>query len=69
MSCAFGLPAASEEFDFDYFKSGDYEHAVYKKVLSENISKVLYPSDNIPRGGNCVLSRNIFFQRHPWPIL
>ena len=40
----------TEEFDFDYFKSGDYEHAVYKKILSENISKVLYPSDNISQG-------------------
>lgn len=51
----------SEEFDFDYFKSGDYEHAVYKKVLSENISKVLYPSDNITRGRELRLKQEYFF--------
>ena len=51
----------SEEFDFDYFKSGDYEHAVYKKVLSENISKVLYPSDNISRGRELRLKQEYFF--------
>ena len=52
---------SSEEFDFDYFKSGDYEHAVYKKVLSENISKVLYPSDNITRGRELRLKQEYFF--------
>ncbi|MBF0503582.1 MAG: glycogen/starch/alpha-glucan phosphorylase [Candidatus Omnitrophica bacterium] len=52
---------SSEEFDFDYFKSGDYEHAVYKKVLSENISKVLYPSDNISRGRELRLKQEYFF--------
>ena len=51
----------SEEFDFDYFESGDYEHAVYKKVLSENISKVLYPSDNITRGRELRLKQEYFF--------
>ena len=40
----------TEDFDFDYFKSGDYAQAVYKKILSENISKVLYPSDDISQG-------------------
>ncbi|MBF0489813.1 MAG: glycogen/starch/alpha-glucan phosphorylase [Candidatus Omnitrophica bacterium] len=52
---------SSEEFDFDYFKSGDYEQAVYKKVLSENISKVLYPSDNISRGRELRLKQEYFF--------
>jgi glycogen phosphorylase len=51
----------TQEFDFDYFKSGDYEHAVYKKVLSENISKVLYPSDNISQGRELRLKQEYFF--------
>jgi glycogen phosphorylase len=51
----------TEEFDFDYFKSGDYEQAVYKKILSENISKVLYPSDNINQGKELRLKQEYFF--------
>jgi len=51
----------TEEFDFDYFKSGDYEQAVYKKILSENISKVLYPSDNISKGRELRLKQEYFF--------
>jgi len=51
----------TEEFDFDYFKSGDYEQAVYKKILSENISKVLYPSDNNYQGRELRLKQEYFF--------
>ncbi|MDE1920861.1 MAG: glycogen/starch/alpha-glucan phosphorylase [Candidatus Omnitrophica bacterium] len=51
----------TEEFDFDYFKSGDYEHAVYKKILSENISKVLYPSDASSQGKELRLKQEYFF--------
>ncbi|MBF0570290.1 MAG: glycogen/starch/alpha-glucan phosphorylase [Candidatus Omnitrophica bacterium] len=51
----------TEEFDFDYFKSGDYEHAVYKKIFSENISKVLYPSDNNSQGRELRLKQEYFF--------
>ena len=51
----------TEEFDFDYFKSGDYEQAVYKKILSENISKVLYPSDDISQGKELRLRQEYFF--------
>lgn len=52
---------SSEEFDFDYFKSGDYDQAVNKKILSENISKVLYPSDNIEQGKELRLKQEYFF--------
>jgi glycogen phosphorylase len=41
---------AAEEFDMGHFNYGDYESAVYKKVLSENITKVLYPNDMVVRG-------------------
>jgi len=51
----------TEEFDFEYFKSGDYEQAVYKKILSENISKVLYPSDDISQGKELRLKQEYFF--------
>ncbi len=36
---------AAESFDFADFKVGDYYSAVQEKVLSENITKVLYPHD------------------------
>ncbi|HYS43141.1 MAG TPA: glycogen/starch/alpha-glucan phosphorylase, partial [Geobacteraceae bacterium] len=41
---------SSREFDLKYFNEGDYIRAVQKKMVSENISKVLYPSDNIVEG-------------------
>lgn len=52
---------STDEFDFDYFKSGDYEHAVYKKIFSENISKVLYPNDNVSQGKELRLKQEYFF--------
>lgn len=51
----------AEEFDLDYFESGDYEQAVYKKIFSENISKVLYPSDNVNQGKELRLKQEYFF--------
>jgi glycogen phosphorylase len=52
---------SSEEFDFRYFNDGDYERAVYNKVLSENISKVLYPNDNVNKGRELRLKQEYFF--------
>ncbi|MDP2653763.1 MAG: glycogen/starch/alpha-glucan phosphorylase [Candidatus Omnitrophota bacterium] len=51
---------SSEEFDFDYFKHGDYEQAVHQKISSEIISKVLYPIDNITRGKELRLKQEYF---------
>ncbi len=51
----------TEEFNLDDFESGDYEQAVYKKILSENISKVLYPSDNNSHGKELRLKQEYFF--------
>jgi len=51
----------TEEFDFSYFNDGDYERAVYNKVFSENISKVLYPNDNLNRGKELRLKQEYFF--------
>lgn len=52
---------SSEEFDLKYFNDGDYEHAVYNKVFSENISKVLYPNDNVSQGKELRLKQEYFF--------
>lgn len=52
---------STEEFDLGYFNDGDYERAVYNKVSSENISKVLYPSDNVSQGRELRLKQEYFF--------
>ena len=52
---------SSEEFDLSYFNDGDYERAVYNKVLTENISKVLYPNDNVSQGRELRLRQEYFF--------
>ncbi len=41
---------AAEEFDLDDFNRGEYVDAVANKVLAENLTKVLYPNDNVFRG-------------------
>jgi starch phosphorylase len=41
---------ASQEFDLRYFNEGDYQRAVERKAQSENITKVLYPNDNVFEG-------------------
>ncbi|PSN19936.1 glycogen phosphorylase [filamentous cyanobacterium CCP5] len=52
---------APEQFDFDAFNSGDYVGAVQHKLSSENISKVLYPNDNLHQGKQLRLAQQIFF--------
>ena len=52
---------APESFDFDAFNSGDYLGAVQAKMVSENLSKVLYPNDNISQGKQLRLAQQIFF--------
>ena len=52
---------APESFDFEAFNSGDYLGAVYRKVTSENLSKVLYPNDNLSQGKRLRLAQQIFF--------
>jgi glycogen phosphorylase len=52
---------APESFDFDAFNSGDYLGAVHEKVISENISKVLYPNDDGSQGKQLRLTQQIFF--------
>jgi starch phosphorylase len=52
---------AIESFDFAAFNAGDYSGAVYKKMESENISKVLYPNDNMTQGKILRLEQQFFF--------
>ncbi len=51
----------TEEFDLGYFNDGDYEKAVYSKLFSENISKVLYPNDGVSQGRLLRLKQEYFF--------
>src|SRR4029434_2957720 len=52
---------ATDEFDLGYFNRGDYEGAVEAKARSENITKVLYPNDNIFEGQELRLKQEYFF--------
>ena len=52
---------ATDEFDLSYFNRGDYEGAVEAKSRSENITKVLYPNDNIFEGQELRLKQEYFF--------
>jgi starch phosphorylase len=51
---------SSDEFDLQVFNQGDYTGAVQDKVLSENISKVLYPSDDTASGKELRLKQQYF---------
>lgn len=52
---------APESFNFSAFNAGDYLGAVQDKVFSENVSKVLYPNDNISQGKVLRLEQQYFF--------
>jgi starch phosphorylase len=52
---------ATESFDFTAFNRGDYYGAVQKKVISENLTKVLYPNDETFEGKQLRLEQQYFF--------
>ena len=52
---------AAESFDFEAFNVGDYYGAVDEKVVSETISKVLYPNDEPEVGKRLRLAQQYFF--------
>ncbi|MDD2764795.1 MAG: glycogen/starch/alpha-glucan phosphorylase [Opitutaceae bacterium] len=52
---------ATESFDFRTFNTGDYYGAVMEKIVSENITKVLYPNDDLPQGKQLRLQQQYFF--------
>ena len=51
---------ASEDFDIEIFNRGDYVRAVEQKIQSENISRVLYPSDSVVSGKELRLVQEYF---------
>ncbi len=52
---------SSNQFDLKIFNQGDYMKAVEDKNYSENISKVLYPSDNVYKGKELRFKQEYFF--------
>src|SRR5208282_2140384 len=50
-----------ESFDFQEFNVGDYYGAVHDKVVTENITKVLYPNDEPAQGKQLRLEQQYFF--------
>ncbi|MFH0989126.1 MAG: glycogen/starch/alpha-glucan phosphorylase [bacterium] len=52
---------ATESFDLQAFNVGDYYGAVESKMSSENITKVLYPNDEVIQGKRLRLEQQYFF--------
>ncbi|NUX52194.1 glycogen/starch/alpha-glucan phosphorylase [Paraburkholderia youngii] len=52
---------AVESFDLQDFNAGDYYEAVNEKVISETLSKVLYPNDEPEIGKRLRLAQQYFF--------
>jgi starch phosphorylase len=52
---------AVESFDFAAYNQGDYYRAVEEKMDSENITKVLYPNDELTQGKVLRLQQQFFF--------
>ena len=50
-----------DELDIKKFNEGGYIEAVKDKIMTETISKVLYPSDNIEQGKTLRLLQQYFF--------
>ena len=53
--------ASSRKLDLEFFNRGDYMGAVEAKVMTESISKVLYPSDKKEAGKELRLKQQYFF--------
>jgi len=51
---------SSRDFNLGIFNRGDYSGAMHDKVMSENISKVLYPSDKEMAGKELRLKQQYF---------
>jgi glucan phosphorylase len=62
---------AVESFDFQAFNVGDYYKAVDEKLISETVTKVLYPTTSrdrqAPASGTAVFLRVLFAAGHAAP--
>ncbi len=52
---------STEEFNLTFFNTGEYMKAYEAKTLTENITKVLYPNDNIEQGRDLRFKQQYFF--------
>ncbi|HEY9759430.1 MAG TPA: glycogen/starch/alpha-glucan phosphorylase [Oculatellaceae cyanobacterium] len=52
---------ATESFNLQAFNQGDYAASVVERNISENISKVLYPNDDLMQGKQLRLEQQYFF--------
>ena len=52
---------ATEAFDFPTFNRGDYLGSVSRQVISENLTRVLYPNDETQQGKELRLEQQYFF--------
>jgi starch phosphorylase len=52
--------AASKDFDIDIFNDGDYIKAVRRKIQSESVTKILYPSDSKETGRELRFTQEYF---------
>ncbi len=52
---------SDNEFNLASFNNGSYVEAVTSKVFAENITKVLYPNDNVDEGKELRLRQQYFF--------
>jgi len=52
---------SSYEFNMEFYNHGDYMKAMEVKMLRENITKVLYPSDEMEQGRMLRLKQQYFF--------
>jgi len=51
---------ASSEFDTEIFNEGDYFNALHDQILSETVTRVLYPSDLVAHGRELRLIQEYF---------
>ncbi|MBP5301067.1 MAG: glycogen/starch/alpha-glucan phosphorylase [Victivallales bacterium] len=52
---------ACNDFDFQDFNQGSYTEAVESRIMAENLTRVLYPNDNIAQGKELRLRQQYFF--------
>jgi glycogen phosphorylase len=52
---------STRDFNLEFFNDGDYEKAVSERARTENITRVLYPNDNIFEGKELRLKQQYFF--------